>query len=189
MTGGLYKFGWIPDGEQEQAYAYPNVWATEKTTGPDRLIIAPRSHYIRLLLALARCLEEPFHLLYVLIVPRGGGEEGRYASADSFTFDQLELFLHRHQGLLEQDGRNSIWIQSTSALLVYDKHNVIYAYGPLHDFKAVLRASGLDEAPEVRFPSPHSHRYHAQFDDDQAGILRDYQWVHSPLMPGDDNPA
>ena len=121
-------------------------------------------------------------------MPRGGGEAGRYESKNSFTLDQLGFFLYDYAELLEKDARNSIWIQSQSGLLVYDLHNVIYAYGPLEKFQMVLRSSGLSEANEIRFPSPHVHRYRFQFDDDQARILREGEWVHSPLRPGDENP-
>jgi hypothetical protein len=184
----LYKFGWLPGGQSEERYVYPNVWAIEKTTGSDRLVIAPRDHYIRLLLLLAKCLEQPYFVLYVLTVPRGGGEAGRYESKVSFGFDELEYFLYEYSELLEHDSRNSLWIQSRSGLLVYDLHNVIYAYGALEEFKNTLESNGLHEAGEVRFPSPHVHRYHFQFDDDQAHILRDNEWIHTPLRPGDENP-
>jgi len=183
-----YKLGWLPNGSDEMPYQYPNVWAREKTTGPERFIISPRDHYIRLLLELAECLEEPLYLLYVLTVPRGGGKAGRYESKNSFTLDQLQSFLYEYVELLEKDARNSIWIQSRSGLLVYDLHNVIYAYGPLELFQPVLQTSGLSESGEVRFPSPHVHRYHFQFDEDQARILREVEWIHSPLSPGDENP-
>jgi hypothetical protein len=183
-----YKFGWLPDGSEELPYEYPNIWAIEKTSGPDRLVIAPKAGYIQLLLSLTECLQAPYFLLYVLTLPRGGGEAGRYESKHSFTFDQLQSVLYDFSELLERDSRNSIWVQGANGLLVYDRHNVIYAYGPLSEFKQVLLSKGLTEATEVRFPSPHTHRYNFQFDDDQARILRDLEWIHSPLRPGDENP-
>lgn len=182
----LYKFGWLPDGTNEQPYEYPNIWAVEKTTGPDRLVIAPKSRYIELLLHLAKSLDAPYGLLYVLTLPRGGGTAGRYQHPFQLSFDDLELFLYSYQELLEQDARNSIWIQSSSGLLIYDRHNVIYAYGPLDAFKATLSKEGLQEFKELRFPSPHTHRYHFQYDDAQANILREVDWVISPLRPRDD---
>jgi hypothetical protein len=184
----LYKLGWLPDGANELPYEYPDVWAIENTTGPDRLVIATKSHYVRLLLELARFMDAPYGVLYVLTVPRGGGEAGRYQHPSRLSFDELELFLYTHQELLEQDARNSIWIQSASGLLVYDLHNVIYAYGPLESFKATLNASSLHEIQDVRFPSPHTHRYHFQHDETQANILREVDWIVSPLRPGDENP-
>lgn len=117
----LYKFGWLPDGASELTYVYPNVWATEKTTGPDRLIIAPRAGYIRLMLELTKCLDAPFGVLYVLTLPRGGGVAGRYQHPSQLSFEGLELFLYTYKELLEQDARNSLWIQSASGLLVYDR--------------------------------------------------------------------
>jgi hypothetical protein len=100
----------------------------------------------------------------------------------NFRLMRSSFFLYSYQELLEQAARNSIWIQSSSGLLVYDRHNVIYAYGPLEKFKATLSASGLQEAQEIRFPSPHTHRYHFQLDDAQAKLLREADWIVFPLL-------
>ena len=81
----LYKFGWFPDGANEERYDCPNTWLREKTSGPDRLVIAPKSHQTQLLEQLLGCLPEPYLLLYVLVVPRGIGEPGRYESNYSYT--------------------------------------------------------------------------------------------------------
>jgi hypothetical protein len=73
-------------------------------------------------------------------------------------------------------------------MLVYDRHNVIYAYGPLDRFIAVLNSAGLTESKQVHFPSPHAHHYHPEFDADEKRILRTEEWTISPLRPGDENP-
>jgi hypothetical protein len=46
-----FKFGWKP--EEPQRYEYPNVWSREKTTGPERLVIAPTSDHISLMIELS----------------------------------------------------------------------------------------------------------------------------------------
>jgi hypothetical protein len=139
-----YKFGWLPNGETEERYEHANNWAREKTMGPDRLVIAPRVHYIDLLQKLAACLQEPFLLLYVLVVPRGEGEPRRYQTEFSYSAIQLQKFLNSYRDFVEQDARQNLWIRSTSdsGLLVYDRHNLIYVYGLLERFIGALKSSG-----------------------------------------------
>jgi hypothetical protein len=188
----LYKLGRVPDslsdGLSDEYFEYPNIWAREKTSGPHRLSIAPRSDYAQLLGKLSGCMEPPFLLLYVLAIPRGGGEPGRYQSNYSFSPTQLQQFLSEYSEFLEKDARHNLWIRSDDGMLVYDRHNVIYAYGPLEQFVAVLDLAGLTESNEVRFPSPHAHHYHPDFDSDERRILHDEEWTISPLRPGDENP-
>jgi hypothetical protein len=194
MTTDLYKLGSIPDDHRDdltdEHYEYSNIWAREKTSGPDRLVIAPRSNYAVLLTKLTECLQPPFLLLYVLAIPRGGGEPGRYESNYSFSLPQLQAFLSDYAEFLEKDARHNLWVRSTSSkgMLVYDRHNVIYAYGPLELFESVLKANGLTESNEVRFPSPHAHHYHLEFDEDEKRILSSEEWTISPLRAGDENP-
>jgi hypothetical protein len=183
----LYKLGVVPgdlsDGLSDERFEYVNSWAIEETSGGDRLAIATGSGYIQLLGTLARCLEPPYLLLYVLAIPRGGGEPGRYQSNYSFSAVQLQDFLSEYSEFIERDARHNLWIRSSSAegMLVYDRHNVIYAYGPLDQFIAELNSAGLVEAKEVRVPSPHAHHYHAEFDSEEIRILRNEDWTIPPL--------
>ena len=87
---------------------------------------------------------------------------------------------------MERDGRHHIWVMSLPAksTLVYDNHNVIYAYGPIADFQTGLEVAGL-KGGEVRLPVPHHHRYNAEFDDVERGILKHWDWRVFPLQPGD----
>ncbi len=192
MMSDLYKIGRGPnelkDGLSDERFEYPNIWAREKTSGPDRLVIAPRSDYVQLLGRLAECIAPPFLLLYVLAIPRGGAEPGRYQSNYSFSLPQLLQFFSEYSEFFEKDARHNLWVRSDEGILVYDRHNVIYAYGPLERFVATLESAGLTESDEVRFPSPHAHHYHPDFDSDEQRILHNEEWTISPLRPGDENP-
>jgi hypothetical protein len=132
----------------------------------------------------------PIPAVYVLVVPRGEGDAGRYQSEFSFTFAQLEKFLDDHSDSLDNDARHNLWIRSASGdgLLVYDRHNVIYAYGPSEQLIAALTSNGLNESKEICLPSPHVHHYHPQFDPDEKLILQQESWITSPLRPADENP-
>ena len=65
-------------GSDFTPYCYPNAWAVEKTSGPDRLVIAPSSGHVELMTKLAGVLPEPFGILYVLLVSRRDNDPGRY---------------------------------------------------------------------------------------------------------------
>jgi len=182
----VYKFGCIPSGER--GFEYPDIFAVEKTSGPKRLVIAPSANHVSILIELLQVMSEPFGILYVLVVPRGGSDAGRYQIADPVSREQTEEFLQRFREYFENDGRHDIWIASVSdsAQLVYDRHNVIYAYGPLLEFENELLGRGLTKAEFVRFPSPHTHNYHAAFDQDERDVLHSWHWKQSPLRESDE---
>jgi hypothetical protein len=186
----IYKLGVLTDDGEDVPYEYGDIWAREKTTGPDRLVIAPRSNQTDLLNKLAECFDEPFVLLYVLIVACTEHEPGRYESDYTFTYTQLRQFLSTYAEFFEKDARHNLWIhpESGNGLLVYDRHNVIYAYGPLDLLISKVKEMGLTEESEIRFACPHTHHYNRELDSMQARILTDEQWTVSPLRPGDENP-
>ena len=182
-----YKFG-TPDPEDRQ-FTYPNVWATEKTSGGgSRLVVAAETDQVECLIRLLDAMSEPFWLLYVLVVNRGGNELGRYQSPAPQTKKDAEAFLKDFQRFLEKDGRHSLWIASASSpeMLIYDRHNVIYAYGSPGQWQPTLSEMQFSEVPFVRFPSPHSHHYHQSMDDEERRMVGHWDWNRTPLMPSDE---
>jgi len=181
-----YKFGYVDETGAELPYQHKNVWAQERTTGPDRLVIAPSSGQVDLLSKLSAVMAEPYFLLYVLQVPRSEVPAGRYQAPEPISRGQLTLFLRQFGDFLEGDGRHHFWIGSTDkSLLVYDRHQVLYAYGPLDKFKTVLYESGLQETTEVLLPDPHVHRYNQQFDRQAADLMNYWSWKPFPLQDSD----
>lgn len=173
-------------GSRWQAHAYDRVYARATATGTPRLIIAASEEGSRTLLELASVLSGPFSLLYVLVVARGG-VSGRYQSP-WLDRDELDAAVERFRTFLDSDGRHHLWIHSTpeAATLVYDRHNVIYAYGPLDAFVTVLQTAGYAEADSLPFPTPHAHRYHAAFDEVQTELVALPGWTFSPLRKEDE---
>ena len=173
-------------GSDFVSHTYPNSWAKQQTTGPQRLIIAPSSNHGDLLKDLLSLLPAPFGVLYVLLVSRCDNELGRYQSALPCGRDELESFLEEFKEYFEGDGRHHIWITSipAAATVVYDQHNVIYAYGPLEEFERVLLRRGLEEG-EVNFPAPHAHNYHPEFDVFEQKVLDYWEWRRLPLESDD----
>jgi len=133
-------------------------------------------------------MSEPYGLLYVLQVPRNDiHAAGRYQSPESISRDGLLRFLRKFGNFLENDGRHHFWIGAIdkSALLAYDRHNVIYAYGALQDFEAVLLRNNLRQVDDVSFPDPHVHHYNAEFDEQALELMKYWPWKKYPLQDGD----
>ena len=183
----LYKFGTIgPDGS-DAPYFYDDIYQVEETARSRRLLVAPRKDHIAVLSELADRLSGPYRLLYVLLVGRTGRAEGRYETAEFLTASDLRSFLSTHGPFLEHDGRHHFWIGSAQgdALLVYDQHNVIFAYGPLDEFARVLVRRGL-RSSTVSYPGPHTHHYHAAYDAAEDRLFSEREWLFSPLREQDE---
>ena len=184
-----FKFGTVQDEQDTniKRFSFPNLWNVEKASETERLIIAPASGHIDLIIELSRILPEPFGILYILSVPRGGNDEGRYQSSAPASRSVMEAFLNDFRDFFENDARHHIWIASlpSNAMLVYDKHNVIYAYGELEKFKQILVAKGLMQG-DVSFPVPHVHSYNPKFDAEEAKILSYAEWKKFPLAESDE---
>ena len=184
----IYRFG-TPE-QQQQRFAYGNLFARELRKDTPLLRIAADKNQIDLLKLLLDKMQEPFWLLYVLLVPRADeGASGRYQSENVLTKSEVLDFLERFEVFLESDGRQSLWIKSSKGpdLLVYDRHNLIFAYGPIDEWAQRLQNLGWNEVTDenLRIPDPHMHYYHELFDDDARRLLKDFNWVHSPLRESD----
>ena len=174
-----YRLGAFVDGVGWIEHKYGRVWQQE----PTRLIAAPDKDQIALTLNLVEGLQEPFRVLYVLLVPRDDQkDEGRFEMMQLLSREELSAFLLRYRELFENDGRHHLWVTASDddASIVYDQHNVLFLYGPSERFTKVLNAAGLAEG-EVVYPSPHSHHYHAENDAALDDMLERYEWQWYPL--------
>ena len=86
-----------------------------------------------------------------------------------------------------REGEQRAWKPrpSAKATLVYDNHDLIYAYGPLDEFCEVLSSRGLREG-DLSIPAPHQHCYNQEFDAAERDVLKYWEWRHSPLRSDDD---
>jgi hypothetical protein len=158
-------------------HRYAHTFQQEK----DRLRIGAREDHAVLLWKLAREIPPPYYMLFLLHTSRCDHRLGRYVSP-ALTWSALIGFLGDFGEFLADDSRHDLWIRSedSDTLLIWDRHNLIFAYGPLADFRRVLLDSGLTE-DEVEFPIPHTHHYHPAYDDAERLVLRYWNWSYSPL--------
>jgi hypothetical protein len=99
--------------------------------------------------------------------------------------------LKRFGAFLTADSRYDLWIRSETdkdspagATLVWDRHNLLYAYGPLDRFAAALTARGFEPGrPSMDFE--HIHHYRPRFDEDAAAWREAFDWSWSPLREAD----
>lgn len=179
-TEALFKVGRLVGGDW-----LPLVRGDVFEEEESRLRIASRSSGASPIPLLAASLKGPFGILYVLHTSRGGAEPGRYQSPE-LPRAEVEEFLAAHHAFFTRDARHDIWIYDTDSegMLVWDRHDVIYAYGLLGDFKKALREAGY-EPGKVVIPDPHSHNYHDAFDAAEAKVLKAFDWQMTPLKPED----
>ena len=173
------------NGDLPQPFAYGNVYAREEIGGHSRLRVGVDEAQDATVAALARGLRGPFQLLYVLHTTRTGAELGRYESPELTTGD-VEEFLKAFGRYVREDSRHDLWVRShdDDATIVLDRHNLIYAYGPLELFEQAQKSSGAHVGEPAALVT-HVHHYHAVWDEKERRILRHFDWQMSPLRPSD----
>ena len=179
-------------GSRWVSHSHAPVFAIEPTSaGTDRLVAAlPAREACAVFAALAELIEPPVLMLYVLHTPRGEAEAGRYQSP---PLDRAwtRYLLKRFRAYLTADSRYDLWIRSEAdkdsqdgATLVWDRHNLLYAYGPLDRFAAALTARGFKPGrPSMDFT--HMHHFRPRFDRDATAWLEAFDWTRTPLREVD----
>ena len=101
--------------------------------------------------------------------------------------EEARSFIEQFKEYLAADARFDLWVHSpaSQATIVWDRHNQIYAYGPLSKFADALTGMGFSEQsmPSV---GPHVHHYRAEFDGQAKQVLQSFLWSYSPLKPEDE---
>ena len=185
----LIKFKSQQNETWKQPVFRKEFYLERMSAGGDRLCFTADKDFVSLLLSLSQALAEPFYFLYVLIVSRRTEHnEARYQSPE-LSMKKLHSFLSYNKNFFEQDGRHNLWIHSpaNNATVVYDRHEIGYAYGPIELFKSILTSNDLKEvhAIEQYTSVPHEHYYHAEFDDEEASVIKTFDWQKSPLREQD----
>ncbi len=132
------------------------------------------------------CLNPPYSLLYVLHTPRGEADAGRYQSPE-LSFAEVRQFLGKFRSFLSSDGRFDLWAHSPveAATIVWDRHDLLFAYGPVDRYATKLVEMGFSEG-EPRIPAPHEHCYHSEVDDLARELIAYFDWSYSPLHASDE---
>ncbi len=111
---------------------------------------------------------------------------GAYQSPIFYSLDELRAFFVEYRDYFESDGRHHVWIGSPNdeGLIIYDQHNVLFAYGDLSAYENVLMARGMSRKV-FWFPSPHGHEYPPANAEREKALLACFLWRRSPLKEQD----
>jgi len=148
--------------------------------------VAPE-HPIDLMLEFLKHIDGPVVALYLLLEQRDGGPPaGRYQSPAPISRRKLRGFCERFGEFLEQDGRHAFWIMDlcSSQKLIFDRHDLVFAYGNLDAFERVLVGRGY--IPGRIRGLPRAHRQVDPRFDEEAHRLHEWlPWMAVPLYRGD----
>lgn len=184
----MAKFLSFDAAGNEVEHDYGNVFFRQPSGGGERLVIGPSGSQVKLLDELAATFPaERYFILYVLLMSHGSRAPGRYQSPVLHSHEELQLFIWTFQEFFEGDGRHHVWIgdPESNNLLIYDQHNVIFAYGDLDAYQKVLATRGFEHS-DFWFPSPHVHQFHPANADAEDELMSYFAWRHFPLQPGDE---
>ena len=180
----MHKLSHLVDGEWIEHAFEPQYLLPARGEHP-RIIAAVPSGGCEPFEGLVACITPPYFILYVLHTPRGEGEPGRYQSPP-VSVTEFAAFMARFGSYLATDARFDLWVHSPtdSATVVWDRHNLLFAYGPLLRFEEALCRMGFASGA-CAVPAPHQHHYHAANDEAAAELLTWCEWNRSPLRAED----
>jgi hypothetical protein len=166
----MQKLSFLDEDEWKE-YSYALTYTISGNQDKCRIIAGVSDEKIEVFERLATCLQPPYFLLYVLHTPRVEGKEGRYQSP-AISVKDFSLFMAHFGNYLKSDGRFDIWIHSPSdnATVVWDRHNLIFAYGPIKQYEHELHSLGYTEGT-CEVPGPHQHHYRQECDKDALELL------------------
>lgn len=176
----MYRLGHLVNNEWH-AHSYPPIFEIG-----DRIVAGVPNGDPVVFETLVERLAPPYHLLYILHTPRGEGQPGRYQSP-ALTLAEVKEFIVRFGPFLSADARFDLWAHSPSdkGTVVWDRHNQLFAYGPLDQFASALLLLGFTNGtPQI--PVPHEHHYRKEFDHLAKDLLAAIEWSFSPLRPEDE---
>ncbi len=188
MTPFPAKFCHLNANGDHVPHDYGNVFFSQPCGDSQRLVIGPSNGQVQIIEDLAAQFDSPpFYVLYVLLLSHSGNLPGRYQSPPIESLSVLHRFLNTFEHFIANDGRHHLWVASTDGanLLVYDQHNVIFAYGTVAKYQTVLESHGYANQ-DFWFPSPHSHSYPPENAESENLLLSYFPWQRSELQEGDE---
>lgn len=182
----MYKLEHFIEKEWVEYSHLPAFHLSISETSAQRIVAGVPGSDPAVFLRLARCMCAPLIVLYVLHTARGEGKPGRYQSPE-LSFEEVEKFITEFERFLRADARFDLWLYSPTGneMLVWDRHDLLYAYGPLARYSAELEDMGFEPGDPV-IPSPHTHNYHAELDPLARQLMGRFEWRYSPLRPEDE---
>ncbi len=181
-----YTYGTLDKNNELVTYENHDTWCIRESSAVKRIIIAPKSNQIELLLEIAKGFESPLRIFYALFRPGNSSiERGRYHCPDYLNYEDVEIFCKKFSNYLETDGRHHLWIFSANdkgikQFLIYDNHRLLQVFDDVDRIKDILEKKNFREE-EISVPEPHIHLSNPDNDVFERELLDYWDWVHSPF--------
>src|SRR4051812_26533815 len=179
------KLGVILDDVEVRAIRLDRYELFVYQNGTPSLRVQSSGSMTDMVIRLSERMQGPWYVLYVLLTPRGDHEPGRYQGIEIENHVDLAIFLAKYRDYFDGDGRHHLWVGSAvnGDLVVYDHHDIIIAYGPIHSYLSLLGGFSSHPIPGGGAHTPH---YNPEFDAAEDAILKEWPWQHYPLQDSDD---
>ena len=161
----MNKFTLIGKSDSENVVYKHKMFEKQDISGTLRYKICTTNSNIDFMLDWINEHSETFGVLYVLNTSHTNREDGRYQSSEPCNKQELIVFLNTFKEFFQNDGRHHIWLfdLETDDYIIYDNHEIIYAYGDLDKLKSSLIKKGFIE-DVFEIPCPHSYHFNEEFD-------------------------
>jgi hypothetical protein len=181
-----HKLGISNKNNEEIPFYFLDNYMIEKSSAGIRLKISAKKNQVDLIYKLSDCLNPPFYVLYILIESRLGNSLGRYQSPLIESKNDLKIFLDKYKNYFESDARHHVWLGTinNSGKLIYDLHNLIFAYGPNEKYIQILKQKGFKQK-DFKIPNPHDHIFNPENDKYEDLIINHWDWVYFELKEQD----
>ena len=173
----------------ESEHVYENIYdVITYNNGTKCLRITSSESLSDLMVKLGALVRGNWYVLYTLLASHAGNRPGRYQGIEIQNYNSVLALFEKYKCYFDGDGRHNIWLGSTANndLLVYDKHNIIYAYGPVEVFVGRIRSYGYCEGV-IKIPTLHTHHYHSGNVKHEMGIMNEWNWKWCDLAESDDD--
>lgn len=168
-----------------EPFARTSTYAVESAGATKRVVLRPTDSCVSIVNALVHTLPNEVYLLIVLIASRRGRNSGRYQSPLMSLADAKDFLLEFGE-FFDRDARSHLWIATPDgrSTIVWDNHQLVYAYGDVVRFEKMARGHGFLPG-SVDLECPHRHNYHHLFDNNEEEVLDRFEWLCLPLQEGD----
>jgi hypothetical protein len=169
---------------------YEKEYAVREKASGGRLIVTPDKDHVKMMLNLlaGENKNHSYSIAYFLLESCKEAW-GKYQSVKTLSWDELERFCKKYTDYLETDARHNLGIRDneTKDTVIYDNHNVLYVFGNLEEKIEILENNGYKKVDKIVIPKPHSHFFNTANDDNELEIIKNNEWIFTPVKIRDDD--
>ena len=169
---------------------YEKKYAVKEKSSGGRLMVTPDKGHVKMtLILLAGENKNHSYSIAYFLLESCQKAWGKYQSAKALSWDELENFCKKYTDYLETDARHNFGIRDneTKDTVIYDNHNVLYVFGNMEEKIEILENNGYKKVDKIVVPKPHSHFFYDENDDNELELIKNNEWIFTPVKIRDDD--